>query len=153
MRRLWGLREQRRLRISSQLAAILLLSLPLAGCLTSDDGGGPTTFTDDRGVANQPFPDRYRDQIVALMRTYLNNPVGVREAAIAEPVQRTVGGRLRYVVCLRYSAKDTDGNYRPARERGVLFVDGRLDRILDNPAEPCAGASYAAFPELEKMPR
>ncbi|MGF6425068.1 hypothetical protein ABIE91_000288 [Bradyrhizobium elkanii] len=153
MRRLRGLREQRRLRISSQLAAILLLSLPLAGCLTSDDGGGPTTFTDDRGVANQPFPDRYRDQILAFMRTYLNNPVGVREAVIAEPAQRTVGGRLRYVVCLRYSAKDTDGNYRPARERGVLFVDGRLDRILDNPAEPCAGASYAAFPELEKMSR
>ncbi|MCP1832245.1 MULTISPECIES: hypothetical protein [Bradyrhizobium] len=141
------------MRISSQLAAILLLSLPLAGCLTSDDGGGPTTFTDDRGVANQPFPDRNRDQILAFMRTYLNNPVGVREAAIAEPAQRTVGGRLRYVVCLRYSAKDTDGNYRAARERGVLFVDGRLDRILDNPAEPCAGASYAAFPELEKMPR
>ena len=47
----------------------------------------------------------------------------------------------------------TDGNYRPARERGVLFVDGRLDRILDNAAEACAGASYAAFPELEKMTR
>ncbi|MDW4598000.1 hypothetical protein NQ253_26295, partial [Escherichia coli] len=89
--------------------------------------------------------------ILAFMRTYLNNPVGVREAGIAEPVQRTVGGRLRYVVCLRYSARDTDGNYRPARERGVLFVDGRLDRILDNAAEACAGASYAAFPELEKM--
>ncbi|MGY3588476.1 hypothetical protein ACVIGB_002565 [Bradyrhizobium sp. USDA 4341] len=145
--------KQRRLRTSSKLAAILLLSIPLAGCLTSDDGGGSTTFTDDRGVANQPFPDRYRDQILAFMRTYLNNPVGVREAGIAEPVQRTVGGRLRYVVCLRYSAKDTDGNYRPARERGVLFVDGRLDRILDNAAEPCAGASYAAFPELEKMAR
>ncbi|UGY15592.1 hypothetical protein [Bradyrhizobium septentrionale] len=146
--------RQRRLRTSSKLAAILLLSIPLAGCLTSDDsGGGPTTFTDDRGVANQPFPDRYRDQILAFMRTYLNNPVGVREAAIADPAQRTVGGRLRYVVCLRYSAKETDGNYRPARERGVLFVDGRLDRILDNSAEPCAGASYAPFPDLEKMSR
>ncbi|MGY4311871.1 hypothetical protein [Bradyrhizobium sp. JR3.5] len=145
--------KQRRLRTSSKLAAILLLSMPLAGCLTSDDGGSSTTFADDRGVANQPFPDRYRDQILAFMRTYLNNPVGVREAGIAEPVQRTVGGRLRYVVCLRYSAKDTDGNYRPARERGVLFVDGRLDRILDNAAEPCAGASYAAFPDLEKMAR
>jgi hypothetical protein len=145
--------KQRRLRTLSKLAAILLLSMPLAGCLTSDDGGGSTTFTDDRGVANQPFPDRYRDQILAFMRTYLNNPVGVREAGIAEPVQRTVGGRLRYVVCLRYSAKDTDGNYRPARERGVLFVDGRLDRILDNAAEACAGASYAAFPDLEKMSR
>jgi len=145
---------QRRLRILAKLAAMLLLSIPLAGCLTSDEGGGgPTTFTDDRGVANQPFPDRYREQIVAFMRTYLNNPVGVREAVIADPAQRTVGGRLRYVVCLRYSAKDTDGNYRPARERGVVFVDGRLDRILDNAPEPCAGASYAAFPDLEKMAR
>ncbi|WP_461357338.1 hypothetical protein [Bradyrhizobium sp. USDA 4454] len=132
---------------------MLLLSLPLAGCLTSEDGGGPTSFTDDRGVADQPFPGRYRDQIVAFMRTYLNNPVGVREAGIADPAQRTVGGRLRYVVCLRYSAKDSDGNYRPARERGVMFVDGRLDRILDNAVEQCAGASYAAFPELEKMAR
>lgn len=144
---------QRRLRILAELAAITLLAMPLAGCLTGDDGSGPTTFTDDRGFANQPFPDRYRDQILAFMRTYLNNPVGVREAGIAEPAQRTVGGRLRYVVCLRYSAKDTDGNYRPARERGVMFVDGRLDRIIDNPTEPCAGASYAAFPELEKMSR
>ncbi|GKQ56038.1 hypothetical protein [Bradyrhizobium sp. Ce-3] len=132
---------------------MLLLSLPLAGCLTSDDGGGTTTFTDDRGVANQPLPDRYREQILAFMRTYLNNPVGVREAGIAEPAQRTVGGRLRYVVCVRYSAKETDGNYRPARERGIMFVDGRLDRILDNAAEVCAGASYAAFPDLEKMSR
>ncbi|MGY3444722.1 MULTISPECIES: hypothetical protein [unclassified Bradyrhizobium] len=145
--------KQLTLRTASRLAAILLLSIPLAGCLTSDDGGGPTTFTDDRGVANQPFPDRYREQILAFMRTYLNNPVGVREAAIADPAQRTVGGRLRYVVCLRYSAKDADGNYRPAREHGVMFVDGRLDRILDNAAEQCAGASYAAFPELEKMAR
>ncbi|MGY3534873.1 hypothetical protein ACVISU_007641 [Bradyrhizobium sp. USDA 4452] len=106
--------KQLTLRTSSRLAAILLLSIPLAGCLTSDDGGSSTTFTDDRGVANQPFPDRYRDQILAFMRTYLNNPVGVREGGIAEPVQRTVGGRLRYVVCLRYSAKESDGNYRPA---------------------------------------
>ncbi|QPF88219.1 hypothetical protein IC762_22495 [Bradyrhizobium genosp. L] len=139
--------------ILAKLTAALLLSLPLAGCLTSDDSSGPTTFTDDRGVANQPFPDRYRDQILAFMRTYLNNPVGVRDATIAEPVQRTVGGRLRYVVCLRYGAKDSDGSYRPARERGVVFVDGRLDRILENAGEPCAGASYGPFADLEKLAR
>ena len=139
--------------MSTKLAALLLLSLPLAGCLTSDDTSGPTTFTDDRGVANQPFPASYRAEVLAFMRTYLNNPVGVREAAIAEPVQRSVGGRLRYVVCLRYSAKDTDGNYRPSRERGIVFVDGRLDRILDNASEPCAAASYGPFADLEKMAR
>ncbi|MCA6122967.1 hypothetical protein J6500_13825 [Bradyrhizobium sp. WSM 1704] len=138
--------------IATKLAA-MLLSLPLAGCLTSDDSSGPTTFTGDRGVDNQPVPTNSRAQILAFMRTYLNDPVGVRDAAIAEPVQRTVGGRLRYVVCLRYSARDTDGNYRPARERGIVFVDGRLDRIMENAGEPCAGMSYGTFPDLEKMTR
>ena len=35
----------------------------------------------------------------------------------------------------------------------MLFVDGRLDRILENAAEPCAGAVYAPFTELEKNGR
>jgi hypothetical protein len=35
----------------------------------------------------------------------------------------------------------------------MLFVDGRLDRIIENAAEPCAGAAYAPFAELGKMTR
>ena len=72
---------------------------------------------------------------------------------MAEPVQRTVGGRLRYVSCLRFAARDSDGAYREARERAVLYVDGRLDRVIENAGEPCAGAVYAPFPELEKLTR
>ena len=70
--------------------------------------------------------------MLAFMKTYLNNPVGVRDAVMAEPVQRTVGGRLRYVACLRFTARESDGGYREPRERAVLFVDGRLDRIIEN---------------------
>jgi hypothetical protein len=87
------------------------------------------------------------------MKAYLNNPVGVRDAAMAEPVQRSVGGRLRYVSCLRFTARDTDGGYREPRERAILFVDGRLDRVVDNASEPCAGAVYAPFPDMEKLAR
>jgi hypothetical protein len=72
---------------------------------------------------------------------------------MAEPVERVVGGRQRYVVCLRFSAREPDGGYREPRERGILFVDGRLDRIIENPAEPCAGAAYTPFAELAKMTR
>jgi hypothetical protein len=68
-------------------------------------------------------------------------------------VQRTVGGRLRYVSCLRYNAKDTSGGYLGMRERAVLYVDARLDRIVDDASEVCAGAAYAPFPELERMTR
>ena len=78
----------------------------LAACAGSDEGRS-ITYTDDRGVANQPFPNNYQSEILSFMKTYLNNPVGVRDAAMAEPVQRTVGGRLRYVSCLRFTARDT----------------------------------------------
>ncbi|MBR1124234.1 hypothetical protein JQ628_22090 [Bradyrhizobium lablabi] len=133
-------------------AAIVLLPVVLAGCAASDDVKS-ITFTEDRGVSNQPFPGNYRAEILAFMKTYLNNPLGVREAAMAEPVQRTVGGRLRYISCLRFGTREADGSYREPRERAVLYVDGRLDRVIENPTDLCAGATYAAFPELEKMTR
>ena len=79
------------------------------------------TYTDDRGVANQPYPNNYRAEMLAFMKTYLNNPVGVHEAAMAEPVQRTVGGRLRYVSCLRFTPRESDGSYREPRERAVAL--------------------------------
>jgi hypothetical protein len=137
---------------SAKIVTITLLSIMLSACASSDDSK-PITFTDDRGVSSQPFPRNYRDEVLAFLRTYLNDPVGVRDPMMAEPVERVVGGRQRYVVCLRFSAREPDGGYREPRERGILFVDGRLDRIIENPAEPCAGAAYAPFAELAKMTR
>jgi hypothetical protein len=139
------------LRILAKSLAILLLPLTLAACLDSDDTRS-MSFVESAN-ADQPFPANYKPEILAFLRTYLNNPVGVREAAIAEPVQRTVGGRARYVSCLRFAERQTDGSYRDSRERAVLFVGGRLERIMTNAAEECAGAAYVAFPELEKLSR
>ena len=144
--------DELHLGTSAKIVAILLLPVMLAACASSDEGGG-ISYTDDRGVANQPFPANYRSEIVSFMKTYLNNPAGVRDAAMAEPVQRVIGGRLRFVSCLRFTARDSDGNYREPRERAIQFVDGRLDRIVENASEPCAGAVYGPFPELEKMTR
>jgi hypothetical protein len=120
---------------------MMLLPIMLSACAAVDDSK-PITFTDDRGVSSQPFP-----------KTYLNDPVGVRDAVMAEPVERVVGGRLRYVACLRFSPRESDGSYRAPHERAILFVDGRLDRIIENAVEPCAGVAYAPFAELEKMTR
>lgn len=137
----------------SPRAAIVLMPLLLTACLSSGEESRSISFTDDRGYSNQPYPSNYRREVLAFMRTYLNNPLGVREAQMAEPVQRTVGGRLRYVSCLRYTARETDGSYREPRERAAVYVDARLDRLLENPGDACNGASYAAFPELEKLTR
>jgi hypothetical protein len=131
---------------------MLLLPVMLAACAGGEESRS-ISYTDDRGVANQPFPNNYKSEINSFLRTYLNNPAGVRDAMMAEPVQRVVGGRLRYVSCLRFSARESDGNYREPRERAVLFVDGRLDRIVENAGEPCAGAVYAPYPDLEKLQR
>ena len=137
---------------AARIAAILLLPIALAACAGGDEARS-ITYTDDRGVANQPFPNNYKSEILSFMKTYLNNPVGVRDAMMAEPVQRVVGGRLRFVSCLRFNARDSGGNYREPRERAILYVDGRLDRVIENASDPCAGAVYAPFPELEKMVR
>jgi hypothetical protein len=132
------------------LAVLLLLGL--ADCAGSDEGRS-IAYTDDRGVADQPYPNNYRAELLAFMKTYLNNPVGVRGAMLADPVQRTVGGRLRYITCLRLTPRQSDGSYREQIERAVLYVNGRLDRPIENATDLCAGAAYASFPELEKMTR
>jgi hypothetical protein len=133
--------------------AILLLPLALGACMEDSDESRPTSFIADGNDANQAFPGNYRTELVSFMHTYLNNPVGVHDASLAEPVQRTVGGRQRYVACVRFTERQPDGSYREPRERAVVFVSGRLDRIAQNAGEFCAGAVYAAFPELEKMSR
>ena len=69
---------------------MVLLPMALSACAASDDGK-PITFTDDRGVSNQPFPNNFRTEVLAFLKTYLNNPVGVRDAVVAEPVQRVIG--------------------------------------------------------------
>ena len=136
----------------ARCAVILGLPLALAACFGSD-GDRPTLMGGTQAGGPQPFPDNFRSETLALMRTYLNNPVGVRDAGMAEPVQREVGGRQFYVSCLRFTPRESDGSYKALRERAVVFVNGRADRVVDRTNELCAGAVYAPFPELEKMTR
>jgi hypothetical protein len=131
--------------------AALALSISLAACTTSNNDS--LSYTADRGVENQPYPSNYRAELLAFLRTYLNDPQGVRGAAIAQPVQRTVGGRQRYVACLRYSARETDGSQGPSRIRAAMFVDGRLDRLIEEGKDICENVTFAPFPEMEKLIR
>jgi hypothetical protein len=134
------------------LVLILALPLTLAACFGSD-GDRPSLMEGTQAGGPQPFPDNFRSDTLALMRSYLNNPVGVREASMAEPVLREIGGRQFYVSCLRFTPRETDGSTKGVRERAVIFVNGRADRVVDRAGEFCTGAVYAPFPELEKMTR
>lgn len=136
----------------TRCAVILALPLALAACFGSD-GDRPTVFGGTQAGGPQPFPDNFRSDTLALMRSYLNNPVGVRDAGMADPVLREVGGRQFYVSCLHFTPRETDGSYKGMHERAAIFVNGRGDRVVDRTSELCAGAVYAPFPELEKMAR
>ncbi len=137
--------------MKGRAAAAIALALLLAACATSNNDS--LSYTADRGIDSQPYPNNYRPELLAFLRTYLNDPGSVRGAMIAEPVQRTVGGRLRYVTCLRYSTREPDGRIGAARVRAALYVDGRLDRLIEEGKDICENVTFAPFPEMEKLGR
>jgi hypothetical protein len=131
--------------------ATFLLLLLLGGCAGNGEESG--TFMPSGHYAVQPFPDNYKADILAFMHTYLNDPRSVRDAAIAPPDQRTIGGRTRYVVCLRYTASGQGDTAGGGGERAAVFLDGRMERLVEKGRELCAGATYTPFPEMEKLTR
>ena len=124
------------------------LSIGLAGC------NSEWARDRDRLIeANTAKPISFRADIVAFMRTYLNDPTGVRDAFVSEPALRTLENADRYASCLRYTARKTNGQYAASKDSLVLFRDGRLERIVDNAREICKDAAYQPFRELEQMSR
>jgi hypothetical protein len=151
------------------------LGLALLGGCSHGQGlsltGGGAEYDDDINVR----PSNYRSDILSAMHAYLNDPIGVRDAGIGEPALKEVGGNKRYVVCVRFNAKKPRGDYGGPKEIAAVFVAGRFDRFVDAPSPresanasargseaahgsepprgPCVDATYAPFPELEKLSR
>lgn len=98
------------------------------------------------------YPNNYKSDILAAMHAYLNNPTGIRDAAISEPTIKWSGTVNRYVACLRFTPKKNVSEYGGTREIAAVFMGGRLDRFVDLPKAECTGVTYAAFPELQNMP-
>ncbi len=128
-----------------------LLALPLAALACSCSQEQPSVITTE---PNTP-PVNYKAEIIAYLRNYLNDPTGVRGAFIAEPELRNIPGTTspRYMVCLRFNAKDSTGKYEGSRDRLVAFLAGRLDTLVPARKEQCDKANWQPFPELEKLRR
>jgi hypothetical protein len=127
------------------------------------------------GCANQrnPFerneaPVNYKADILSFLRSYLNDPTNVREASLAQPAVQRVGGEERYVACVRFNARKSDGKYAGLLHTAAVFnTSGKLDRFLDlTPDENasdasvreqlgavCRTAAFQPFPELERLTR
>jgi hypothetical protein len=137
----------------------LALVLLLGGCNANYDIWRYERERAER--ANTTVPRNHRAEVVAFMRSYLNDPVGVRSAFISEPALRPIEGSNRYVVCLRYNPRRSGGQYAGSRDNLVVFRDGRLDRVVDSRGERgpdiareyCKDAAYVPFAELEQMTR
>jgi hypothetical protein len=129
----------------------LALALICAGC-----GGkyyeGTYTQQTVTGEANI-LPANYRADAIAFLRTWLNDTSNVRDASIAEPALKQAGRVERYIVCVKFNAKNSSGQYEGTKERMIVFLAGRLDTMVDVRRDECAGAKYQPFPELERLSR
>lgn len=113
------------------------------------------------GVHNQPreraepniAPVNYKPDILAFLRSYLNDPTKIRGAFLSEPALMQIGTVQRYVSCVRFNARKSTGEYEGSKDRLVLFLSGRLDTMLPAKPEQCAKAVYQPFPELERLTR
>lgn len=138
------------------LAAMALFGLlaGLGGC-ASDDVGPSKAELKARWDAENVYPQAYRQDLLAYMRTYLNDPSGVRGALVSAPMLKDVGPGERYITCLRYSER-RDGRALPPKDGVAVYVSGKLDRFFDTPREVmpfCKDAALTPFPELETLTR
>jgi hypothetical protein len=127
------------------LIGMALLLGACAGQHTAADNGG------DDGI--NAYPANYKSDIVAGMHAYLNDPTGIRDSAISEPMLKSVGKNTRYVVCVRFNGKQSGNTYAGVKEIAAVFLAGRFDQFVETAREQCANASYTPFPELGKLPR
>ncbi len=129
---------------------LLALVLMLGGCAGIEM---ERRSQENQAENNSVYPATYRAEIVALMRTYLNDPTNVREAFVTVPAIRPFGGFERYASCIRYNARTTAGKYAGSKDSVVIFRQGKLERIVDQGRELCKEAVYVPFPELERLTR
>jgi hypothetical protein len=136
------------------LLSTLLAAVAVGGCAS---GIGPSDAElKARWEAQNGFPLAYKSDLIALLRTYINDPTHIREAAVSQPQRKDVGPGERYVACVRYNARNSDGKYVGSKDGAAIYVSAKLDRFIDTPKEVrelCKDAVFAPFPELEKLTR
>ena len=137
-----------------RLGSIVAIAFLLGACAHQHPQSGAYGSEAEINAA----PANYKSDIAAAMRAYLNDPSGIRDASVSEPVLKPASTSIpeRYVACLRFNAKKSATVYAGAKEIAAVFLAGRFDQFVDSPKEEqalCANATYAPFPELEKLPR
>ena len=141
---------------------LLLIGIAASGCADRHAIESQRKTLDAQNVP----PANYKSDLLAFMRTYLNNPENVRNAALSEPQKIRVIDLERYASCVRYDAKNNAGRYTGLRDHLAIFISGKFDRLIELGRDAgagseafrplrdyCASAGYLPFPELEQLRR
>jgi hypothetical protein len=132
-------------RVPALLAGAMLAAV-LAGCSSFGRQAEPA-------VDPNLSPIDYKSELLKFLQTYLSDPRDVREAFLAEPTLRPVGNDTRYVLCVRYNAKDFEGRYQGTKEKAAIYFAGKMTQFVDARPEWCGGTAYQPFPELQALKR
>jgi hypothetical protein len=146
------MRTTRMRRIALLMTAVAAIAL--GGCTT--EVGPSRDELKAKWDGENVFPQAYKQDLLAYLRTYLNDPSHVRAAAVSQPQLKYIGPGDRYVACVRYNARNTQEKYQGSKDGAAVFVAGKLDRFFDVPKEVrelCKDVAFAPFPELEKLTR
>jgi hypothetical protein len=149
------------------------------GCVS----GRSRELREEREARINVYPDNYRTDILAGLHSYLSDPTHIRDAYVSQPSLQPIGRQNRYVACVRFDARNSDGRYVGSRDVLAVFAGGRFDQFIDestqlgsanqspssilkdlfspadqaNPTtilkELCGAAEYKPFAELEAMKR
>ena len=136
------------------LLAAVAVAASLGGCAT--EIGQSASELKARWDAENVYPQGYRQDLLAFLRTYLNDPSHVRGASVSQPQLKYIGPGDRYVSCVRFNARNSDGKYLGSKDGAAIYVSGKLDRFLDTAKdvrELCKEVAFGPFPELEKLTR
>lgn len=107
---------------------------------------------DSKNVVEDPniFPKDYQREILSTLTNQLDDPTNIREAGITDPALRQAGKEQRYVVCVRYNARNASRHYMGPKERVAYFYGGKLNQFVEADQGQCQGAAYKPWPDLEK---
>lgn len=136
--------------------AVLAGLLAVGGCASDEDLGPSPAELRARWEAQNVYPKNYKADLLAFLRTYLNDPRHIRDTGVSQPALVEVGPGKRYVACVRYNARNARGRYGGVKVGAATYVSGKLDRFTD--AEPsvkamCKEADFVPFPALAKLTR
>ena|SRR5258706_15193177 len=131
--------------IARTFVVFAMVAVGFAGCSAFDKSPDKLPPVE----VNLP-PTNTRGGILALLQKQLVDPIGVRDAYITEPRLQQIGTESRYVVCVRYNAKDGYGQYTGNLDFIAIYFAGKVNQYIPA-AEQCRGAAYQRFPELEAL--